>query len=384
MILGCLMPVRADVVFQDNFGSGNLNNWTVVGSPNIVSTPTVAGSTYAVQFPSNAMIAGMPSSNVSYIQAPFPQASTATLEFYFQFDANATGTEFADIINGGFGNLWLLLAQYVNNGSLYFAFTYPLGKGSFSRIVFSGAQSDVWYKFDIAVNQINGAIQLSINDSPVFSINELFGWNPTIFILGDMYSTANNTSNIYIDDVTITNTANISQSTVTPSPTISPTPTPTPSPTQPPTPTPSTTTVPATTNNGAAVDLAISGNVTSSQMSNVTITTNQRASATTVSFTVTGESGATGFGNITIPKSAVSYGTTPTIYIDNQPASNQGYTQDSNNYYVWYTTQFSTHEISIVFTATPVPEFPTWVILPLFAAVILLSVVFIRKKMPKK
>jgi hypothetical protein len=30
-----------------------------------------------------------------------------------------------------------------------------------------------------------------------------------------------------------------------------------------------------------------------------------------VSFTVTGESGTTGFSNITIPKSAVPYGTTP-------------------------------------------------------------------------
>lgn len=36
-------------------------------------------------------------------------------------------------------------------------------------------------------------------------------------------------------------------------------------------------------------------------------------------------------------------------------------------------------------TPTPtVPEFPTWVILPLFAMVMLLSIVFIRKKIPKK
>ena len=105
-----------------------------------------------------------------------------------------------------------------------------------------------------------------------------------------------------------------------------------------PSPTPSPATVPATTSNGATVDLAISGNITSSQMSNATIATNQSANTTTVSFTVTGESGTTGFGNITIPISAVPYGTTPTIYIDGQPAQTQGYTQDSNNYYVWYTT----------------------------------------------
>ncbi len=36
-------------------------------------------------------------------------------------------------------------------------------------------------------------------------------------------------------------------------------------------------------------------------------------------------------------------------------------------------------------TATPaVPEFPTWIILPLFALAILLSTVFIRKRIPKK
>jgi hypothetical protein len=72
-----------------------------------------------------------------------------------------------------------------------------------------------------------------------------------------------------------------------------------------------------------------------------------------LSFTVTGQSGTTGFGNVTIPKNAVTNGTTPRIYIENQPSQNQGYTQDINNYYVWYTTHFSTHEVSIVFTLTP-------------------------------
>jgi hypothetical protein len=60
-----------------------------------------------------------------------------------------------------------------------------------------------------------------------------------------------------------------------------------------------------------------------------------------------------GFGNLTIPKSALPYGATPTIYVDGQIAQNQGYTQDSGNYYVWYTTHFSTDQISIVFGSTP-------------------------------
>ena len=153
------------------------------------------------------------------------------------------------------------------------------------------------------------------------------------------------------------------------SPTSSPSPTPTSTPIPTAIPTPTTTHYPHQLHqqqlcqrrrtSGATVDLAMVGNVTSSQMSNVTIATNQSATTTTVSFTVTGESGTTGFSNITIPKSAVTYGTTPTIYIDGQPAQNQGYTQDSNNYYVWYTTQFSTHQVSIVFTATSPSPNPT-------------------------
>jgi parallel beta-helix repeat protein len=147
---------------------------------------------------------------------------------------------------------------------------------------------------------------------------------------------------------------NISLPALLPTPTFPPLPPPTPSPS--PTPTPSATlaTVKATVNNGSTVDLAISGNITSIQMFNVTISTNQFAA--TLSFTVTGESGATGFGNITIPKSAVPFGSTPILYIDNQAASDQGYTQNAENYYVWYTTNFSTHEISIAFNTVQFPS----------------------------
>jgi len=55
---------------------------------------------------------------------------------------------------------------------------------------------------------------------------------------------------------------------------------------------------------------------------------------------------------MTIPKTAIPYGTNPVVYIDDQQASNQGYMQDTENFYVWYTTQFSTHQMKIQF-ATP-------------------------------
>jgi hypothetical protein len=91
---------------------------------------------------------------------------------------------------------------------------------------------------------------------------------------------------------------------------------------------------------------------------------------------------------VTIPKSAVPYGTTPTIYIDGQQASNQGYKQDTNNYYVWYTTNFSTHKVSIVFTTTSpspsptIPEFPDQLIgiTLVVSIIIVLTAVIVAKK----
>ena len=150
--------------------------------------------------------------------------------------------------------------------------------------------------------------------------------------------------------------------------------------------------VTATADSGATVDLAISGSITSSQMSSVTIVTNQSAKTTTLSFTLTGESGTTGFSNITIPKNAVTQGITPEIYIDGQSAQDQGFTKDINDYYVWYSTSFSTHEISIVFTASSSlsPEgtgFP-WVLLEItlvvFIVIILSIVIFGWKRITGK
>ena len=117
-----------------------------------------------------------------------------------------------------------------------------------------------------------------------------------------------------------------------------------------PTPTQTTSAIQAVKEDHTNVTLAIKGNITDSQISQAAIAFDQSTNNTVVSFEVTGESGTTGFCNITIPKSAVPYGTIPTIYIDKQKASSQGYGQDANNYYVWFTTHFSTHQISIVFS----------------------------------
>jgi tungstate transport system substrate-binding protein len=129
-----------------------------------------------------------------------------------------------------------------------------------------------------------------------------------------------------------------------------------------PTPTPSPTPIinATETTSGQTYGVGLSGNVTVSQISNVTITPDQAATLTTVSFNITGQSGTTGFSNMTIPKTSIVYGTTPAVYIDGQQAQDQGYTEDATNFYVWYTTHFSTHQIVITFTssqtASPTPS----------------------------
>ena len=138
--------------------------------------------------------------------------------------------------------------------------------------------------------------------------------------------------------------------------------TPTPTPTTTPTPIPTTTsTIQATQDDGSTVNLPINGNIAASQYSNVTITTNQTATTTIVSFTVTGQSGSAGYCNITIPKGEIPYGTTVTVYIDGQPAQDQSYSQDANNYYVWYALHFSTHNVELRFVGekNPTYELPT-------------------------
>jgi hypothetical protein len=136
-------------------------------------------------------------------------------------------------------------------------------------------------------------------------------------------------------------------STTTPSPTPTSTATPTPFPTAAP------TIIEATTASGSTVDLAVTGNITNTQITNVQIATNTSSATVTISFNITGEPGSTGFSNVTIPKSAVQNGIAPQLYIDGKLCANQGYTEDANNFYVWYTTHFSTHQVSIVFNTTP-------------------------------
>ena len=165
--------------------------------------------------------------------------------------------------------------------------------------------------------------------------------------------------------------------TATPTPTPSPSPTPTsssttsnptPTPTTKPSPTPSPTPaswISANVVNGTAVEIPVGGNITSTQYSNATLSTSVSGSTVTISFQVTGTAGTTGFGNMTIPKSTVPADATPAVYIDGTLAADQGYTQDAQNFYVWYYTHFSTHNVQVKFvggaqpTKSPSTSLPT-------------------------
>ena len=171
-------------------------------------------------------------------------------------------------------------------------------------------------------------------------------------------------------------TSTQTSSTPTPNPTLTSNPTITATPT--PTPNPNSATIQATTASGTTLELTISGNITSSQISDATILPNQAGDTTTLSFTITGQEGTIGFGNIIIPKSAIPYGTNPTIYIDAQQATGQGWSEDANNFHVWFITQISTHLVSIVFTTdSSLPsEFSLWIILPVVFVIACISLVF--------
>jgi hypothetical protein len=115
----------------------------------------------------------------------------------------------------------------------------------------------------------------------------------------------------------------------------------------------------------------------------------QSTGKVTVSFNLTGPSGTTGFGNVTIPKTSVPTGATPQVYIDGELCLNQGYTEDANNYYVYYTTHFSTHTVDIEFNANATAtgeQIPQWALVAALVVVLLvvLGAVFAVGKRARK
>ena len=97
------------------------------------------------------------------------------------------------------------------------------------------------------------------------------------------------------------------------------------------------------------------GNVTTQQISNVTLKPDQSAETTTLSFNVAGPAGTTGFSYMTIPRSEAPYGNQPVVYVDGQKAPDQGFTQDTSNFYVYFSVPFPANQVTVKITQTVSP-----------------------------
>ena len=104
----------------------------------------------------------------------------------------------------------------------------------------------------------------------------------------------------------------------------------------------------------------VSGNISATQFSEMIVIADPQNIVTLVTLSVTGPSGTSGTSTITIPKSAIPYGTFAIFSIDGVSDENIMWTNDDNAYYITFSTHFSTHEITIEFnekhtTPTPTP-----------------------------
>lgn len=89
---------------------------------------------------------------------------------------------------------------------------------------------------------------------------------------------------------------------------------------------------------GRNVTLAIAGNISVAQISDMSfVTLEDWYNNTDIDFTVTGLNGSAGFMNMTIPKDAVLGGTEPTVAANGALPENHGFAQDRDNFYVWFT-----------------------------------------------
>ncbi len=291
------------------------------------------------------------------------------------------GESFNGNLTGGMPGYYYIESAYQGNSS---STTLAVNPGDVNRyLVFVPSSATAGSAFTIGVNardsvgniatNFNGKVTLSANGTtitPTTSGNLKYGeWIGTVTIpeAGTYVITATDENGNTGKSVAFTvNSASI------PSPTVTPT--------LPP------QTVPATKDDGSIVNLEISGNITTSQISNLQINSNQTEQTTIVSFNVTGPSGTNGFSNMTIPKNTVPEGTTPTVYIDGEIAENQGYTEDNQNFYVWFITSFSQHRITIEFTGKTNPAYEQPLLLyalAIFVVVVIAAVLVFSKRRQK-
>jgi hypothetical protein len=104
-----------------------------------------------------------------------------------------------------------------------------------------------------------------------------------------------------------------------------------------------------------------------------------------LSFGVSGPSGTTGLTTVCIPQSLIPVISKLNVMLDGASINYTSVSQ-GNVWLITFTYHHSSHKIVIALesSTTAVPEFPTWIIPPLFIVMILLSIVFARKRIQKK
>ena len=143
----------------------------------------------------------------------------------------------------------------------------------------------------------------------------------------------------------------------------------------------------ATNGSDGTVNLTVNGNLTLVLDTMANVTTRQSNATTNITFSVEENQPMTGFANVTIPKSAVPYGTKPTIYMDNQEVKNQGFTQDADSYYVWGTTDFKSYytgTLTITFSKassfSTITQITIIIIVVIVIATLTVILAYLRKK----
>ena len=98
-----------------------------------------------------------------------------------------------------------------------------------------------------------------------------------------------------------------------------------------------------------------------------------------INFNVTGEEGTSGFCRVTIPKSLLWVEDGWTITVGDQPITDYTIIPDENYTYIYFAYNHSTQTVIIQGTHV-IPEFPSFLILPLFMIATLLAVIVYRRK----
>jgi hypothetical protein len=119
------------------------------------------------------------------------------------------------------------------------------------------------------------------------------------------------------------------------------------------------TAIKVTAADGKDVTLTINGNICADQISELWYATNEALyNSTDIAFMLKSQNSTIQFMNMTVAKSDVLGGTAPIVTIDGVYSKNSGFSQDSTNYYVWFTAlsdsgQIDRSKVQITFLLTP-------------------------------